>query len=304
MIIFIHNRYRTVGGEERVVEHLLSLVSKHLRLPVQLVVRDSNEISRRSAAASLLTGGSMPPELRALLSGRGSESPAIVHAHNLNPAFGWRTLARARALGAKTVVHLHQFRLVCAIGVCFRDGRECTSCHSRNTLPGVLHRCRGDVAQAITYAAALSLSQRKVIENADALIVPSEFARRRLLALGVQLPLQRVHVLAPPLLCLQGPLPSSRPLYASCAEDHPCALDLQGQPAAGAQPAARRRLARAAEISASGCALLVSRLEPQKGVHVAIQACVQAGMPLLVAGDGPLLHQLRRVGRVVRFSGK
>ena len=67
----------------------------------------------------------------------------IVHAHNLHPTFGWRALAAARAAGARVVLHLHQYRLVCAIGVCFRDGQECTRCHGRNTLPGVASQLPG-----------------------------------------------------------------------------------------------------------------------------------------------------------------
>ena len=60
----------------------------------------------------------------------------VVHAHNLQPALGWRALAAARAAGARVVLHLHQYRLVCAVGVCFTRGQECTRCHGRNTAPG------------------------------------------------------------------------------------------------------------------------------------------------------------------------
>ena len=60
-----------------------------------------------------------------------------MHAHNLHPTLGWRALAAAREAGARVVLHLHQYRLVCAIGVCFTRGEECTRCHGRNTLPGV-----------------------------------------------------------------------------------------------------------------------------------------------------------------------
>ena len=108
----------------------------------------------------------------------------IVHAHNLHPTFGWRSLAAARAAGARVVLHLHQYRLVCAIGVCFRDGAECTRCHGRNTAPGVALNCRGSRAEALAYGAGLALWQRRLVEHVDAFVVPSRFAGERLRELG------------------------------------------------------------------------------------------------------------------------
>ena len=61
----------------------------------------------------------------------------VLHAHNVNPSFGWRALAAAREAGARVVLHLHNYRLVCAQGLCFTRGADCTRCHGRNTLPGV-----------------------------------------------------------------------------------------------------------------------------------------------------------------------
>ena len=40
------------------------------------------------------------------------------------------------AAGARVVLHLHNYRLVCAVGTCFTRGEDCTRCHGRNTLPG------------------------------------------------------------------------------------------------------------------------------------------------------------------------
>lgn len=263
MILFLHNRYRTTGGEERVVENLLWLISEHLGEDVCLLARDSAKTGRARAAVGLLYGGMGADSVQAAVSEHGAR---VVHAHNLHPTLGWRALAAARAAGAKVIVHLHQYRLVCAIGVCFRDGEECTRCHGRNTLPGVLHNCRGNHAQAVTYAAALALWQRRMLGLADAVIVPSQYARRRLQDLGVALPDGRVHVLSPPL----------------------------------------RQFAERSRAASGGYALVVSRLAPEKGVDVAIAACRLAGVPLLIAGDGPELEPLRALAGSgdVRFLGR
>ncbi len=244
MVLFLHNRYRTTGGEERVVDDLLALVRERLREPAELLERDSAALGKLSAATGLLRGGVAPREVAKAVRLTGAR---VVHAHNLNPLFGWRALAAAREEGARVVVHLHQYRLVCATGVCFTGGQECTRCHGRNTLPGVMRNCRGSRAEALAYGASLALWQERLVEQAAAFIVPSEFARERLRELGAPLDWERVHVLPPP-------------------------VELPGK---------------AAEMKSGSYALVVSRLAPEKGVEVAIEACRMAGVPLVVAGDGP-----------------
>jgi glycosyltransferase involved in cell wall biosynthesis len=270
MVLFLHNRYRTTGGEERVVEDLLSLVREQLDEPAEILSRDSADLGRGRAAIGLLAGGLQPGDVgRAVRLGRAR----VVHAHNLQPALGWRALAAARAAGARVVLHLHQYRLVCAVGVCFTRGSECTRCHGRNTLPGVLLNCRGSRAEALAYGASLAIWQRRLLEQADAVIVPSRFARERLRDLGLPLPAGAVHVLAPPVRRV------------------------------AAAPAAATDRDRAV---ADPYALVVSRLAAEKGVDVAIDACRMAAMPLVVAGDGPEYAALReRVrGADVRFAGR
>lgn len=263
MVLFLHNRYRTTGGEERVVEDLIWLVRQHLAEPAELLERTSSALSRSGAAVALLRGGVNPDDVgRAVRLGRAR----VLHAHNLLPGLGWRALAAGRAAGARVVLHLHQYRLVCAIGVCYTRGADCTRCHGRRTLPGVRLNCRGDLAEAITYGAALALWQQRLVAQADAVIVPSAFARERLRELGAPLPWERVHVLAPPVRALtEEPRSEKRDSYA----------------------------------------LVVSRLAPEKGIDVAIEACRRVGIPLVVAGDGPERAALARYATgEVRFAGR
>jgi glycosyltransferase involved in cell wall biosynthesis len=277
MVLFLHNRYRTTGGEERVVNDLLWLVREHLGEQAELLARDSVALGRGRAAIGLLRGGLAPEEVARAVRLTGAR---VVHAHNVHPALGWRGLAAARAAGARVVLHLHQYRLVCAIGVCFTRGAECTRCHGRDTLPGVRLNCRGSLPEAVTYGASLALWQRRLVEQADAVIVPSVFARERLRELEAPLPWERVHVLAPPVRTLAGEERHVSISQAPALVDHP-----NGAP--------------------RGYALVVSRLAPEKGIDVAIDACRAAGVPLVVAGDGPERQALReRAGDgEVRFVG-
>jgi glycosyltransferase involved in cell wall biosynthesis len=289
MILFLHNRYRTTGGEERVVEDLLWLVREHLGEDAQLLERDSATLGRGGAALGLLRGGLEPEEVARAVRLTGAR---VIHAHNLHPALGWRALAAARAAGARVVLHLHQYRLVCAIGVCFTRGAECTRCHGRDTLPGVRLNCRGNLPEAAAYGAALALWQRRLVEQADAVVVPSVFARERLRALGAPLDWERVHVLPPPVRALDD---LRRPAGTA---------DLGGE---GHATGRGRRVTGGGGSVGGTYALVVSRLAPEKGIDVAIDACRVADIKLVVAGDGPerstLEARAREGASEVRFLG-
>ncbi len=271
MVLFLHNRYRTTGGEERVVEELLALVRERLGEPAQLLTRDSSQAGAARAAAGLLRGGLGAREVAKAVRLTGA---TVVHAHNLNPLFGWRALAAAKAEGARVVLHLHQYRLVCANGVCFTGGQECTRCHGRNTLPGVIHNCRDSRAEALAYGASLALWQRRLVAQADAVIVPSVFARERLRELGGPLDWERVHVLAPPVGIEEG----------NPGHDHDDPRGGEPGPDAQLRPCPSRAWM---TCPREWFALVGSRLAPEKGIEVAIEACRLAGVPLVVAGDGP-----------------
>lgn len=268
MILLLHNRYRTLGGEERVVQDLARLLPGALGEEVQVLERDSAALTPAAAARGLLRGGLRPEEVAQAVLRTGAR---IVHAHNVHPAFGHRALEAARAAGARTVLTLHQYRLVCAAGTCLDpSGADCTRCHGRDTLPGVRLNCRGARPEGLVYAASLARWSGRLVQSADALTTVSEFTLARLRALGAPLGGREVRVIANPV---------------------------------AAVPAAQR--ARPAEGAYAICS---ARLAPDKGVDLAIEACAAAGVPLMITGDGEQRDALRALaaagGGEVRFAGR
>jgi glycosyltransferase involved in cell wall biosynthesis len=260
-VLIVHNRYRLPGGEERSVAEISSLLRRRGH-EVELLERDSAAVGGARAARALLAGGDAPLEVAGAARRIGAD---VVHAHNLQPLFGWRALAAARGTGARTVLHLHNFRLSCAIGVAYRKGRPCHSCGDRNTLPGLIHRCRGSLGEAGVYAAGLALQHPHLLAEADRLVAPSHSHRELLGLHGV--PAERVSVLM--------------------------------------NFVAEAEWAQASRADAGEYALFAGRLVEEKGADMAIAAARAAGVPLVVAGSGPDEGRLRGLakGADVRFLG-
>ncbi len=261
-VLLLHNRYRAEGGEERAVANIEALLARRGHT-VELLERRSTEISNAAAARGLLTGGIDSDQVTAAVRRLGAD---VVHAHNLHPLFGWRALAAARAAGARTVLHMHNFRLFCAIAVAYRDGAPCFRCRGAHTLPGLRLRCRGSLGEAAVYAAGLHLQQPRLLAHADRFVAVSEASARRLIELGVP---------AAPTISL----PNFVPAHDFASTTH---------------------------ADEGEYALVAGRLVHEKGFDTAIRAASAAAVPLVVAGDGPDETRLRGLaqGADVRFAGR
>src|SRR6185437_11659651 len=94
-VLVLHNRYRVHGGEEQAVDlHLEAL--RLAGVPNRALMRDSSEAGRARAATAMLRGGDDPSDVAAAVRELGA---TVVHAHNMQPLFGPRSLAAARAEG-------------------------------------------------------------------------------------------------------------------------------------------------------------------------------------------------------------
>lgn len=261
-ILLLHNRYRSAGGEERSVSQIEALLRARGHR-VEVLERASAGLSRARAAGALLRGGEDPAEVAAAVRRLGAE---VVHAHNVHPRLGHRALLAAREAGAAVVLHLHNFRLSCAIGIAYRDGAPCFECHGRDTWPGLRHVCRGSPAEALAYAAGLAAHRPALVGAVDRFVAVSAATRARIESLGL-----------PP----------------GGTDAIPNALG----PAAFTPRSA---------AGSGTYALVVSRLAEEKGIDTAIAATRAAGVPLRIAGEGPDLGRLRALARGadVTFLGR
>ena len=261
-VLLVHNRYRSLGGEERAVAEIAALLGRRGHA-VEVLERSSGQAGRVRASAGLLRGGLDPDEVSRAVRRLGAD---VVHVHNIHPLFGWRSLAAARTAGTRTLLHLHNFRLFCAIAVAYRDGAPCFRCRGANTLPGLRLRCRGSLPEAAVYAAGLHRQQPHLLSLTDRFIAVGDAHGRRLVELG-----------------LPGERMATLPNFI-----------------------AEERFAERSSAGAGRYALVSGRLVEEKGFDTAVRACVAAGVPLVVAGEGPDAERLRAlaVGEEVRFAGR
>jgi glycosyltransferase involved in cell wall biosynthesis len=261
-VLVAHNRYRVTGGEERAVDLQLAAFDR-AGIAHKALMRDSASVGSAHAARSMLRGGEDPAEVARTVADLRAN---VAHFHNMHPLFGHRALQAARDAGARVVLHLHNYRLFCAIAIAFRDGDDCFRCRGRNTAPGLRLNCRGSLPESAVYATALALHQPRVLDAVDAFVTPSRYAADRLTRLG--LPADRLSVVA-------NYVPDDEIAAESRAHE-------------------------------SHYALYAGRLSVEKGISHAIDAARESGVPLKVAGDGPLAGELRARadGAPVEFLGR
>ena len=192
----------------------------------------------------MLAGGLEPAEVEAAVRRTGAD---VVHAHNIHPLWGvTRPRCRGRA-GAAVVMHLHNYRLFCAIAIGYRDGAVCTRCRGRNMLPGRAAALPRQPAGGGRLRRRPLAQQPRIVAAVDRFVAPSAFAADRLAELGLR---TRGHL-------GRAQLPPAGEFAAAPPDDPPA------------------------------YALFAGRLVEEKGVDTAVEAAALADVPLVVAGDGP-----------------
>ena len=252
-VMVVHNRYRSSqpSGENRVVDQESELLRSG-GVDVQRVERSSDEIASMPTLQKALIPARIVWSERERRMIRGSirrTRPDVVHVHNTFPLLSPAVLAGCTDEHVPVVMTLHNFRLVCANGALFRDGRPCERCVDREPWAAVRFGCyRGSRTMTLPVAAMIGL--HRSIDTwgrcVSRFIVMSEFGRDMMTRAG--LPPDRLVV---------------KPNFV---------------------PDAGVRRAGPGEYL-----LYLGRLAPEKGLDLLAQAWtrVRAGTRLLIAGDGP-----------------
>ncbi|MBQ7691843.1 MAG: glycosyltransferase [Muribaculaceae bacterium] len=182
-------------------------------------------------------------------------NPQVVHLHNVHSYLSPVVARLAREHGCRVLWTMHDYKLLCPAYTCLRNGQPCIECVGRQSSV-VCHRC---MKHSVTASVAGMIEAKKwkinrLTDWVDTFVCPSEFMAQMLRRASV--PSERVAV-------VPNFLPAGR------AVDSPVALG-----------------------RANYCCY-VGRLSPEKGVETLLKAAAALPFTLRVAGDGPLLGELR-----------
>jgi len=247
-VLAVHNHYRRPGGEDQVFADETALLEEKGHKVVRYEEHNSR-ISRGGIGDGVNTAWSTG-SFRRLRNVMRSTRFDVAHFHNTFPLVSPAGYYAARKSGLAVVQTLHNFRLVCPGATLLRDGSVCEECIDRGSLvPAILHSCYRQSRPA-TVAVTAMLAMHRAAGTWD-----------RMVDLYIALSnFARGRLVA-------GGLPRDRIVVKpNFVSPDPGPGDGHG-----------------------AYALYVGRLSEEKGVRMLARAWYQLdGIPLLVAGDGPL----------------
>jgi glycosyltransferase involved in cell wall biosynthesis len=269
-ILLAHTYYRIRGGEDVVFESERDLLRSYGHWVVTFI-RHNESLAARSSLANTFDTIWSPSVYRDLLTLLRREKPDIVHFHNTFPAISPSAYYACRDAGIPVVQTLHNYRLVCPGALLVRNGLLCEDClRKKIPWPGVLHGCwQGSALR--TGAVATMLSVHRFLHTWDELV-------------------DRYIVLSN--FLRQKLMSGGLPVHKFVVKPNFVFPD----PGPGEHE--------------GGYALFAGRLSQEKGVWTLLNAWRSLpNIPLKIAGDGPLRHELEQFAKQnglskVSFIGK
>ncbi len=185
-----HNHYTWRGGEDAVVALEAELLRK-AGVEVRLFTLDNRDAELGSLAGRLRTGlraRGNPESVRRVEAFLAAHPIDVAHVHNFFPLLTPAVHELLHARGIPVVQTLHNYRLFCANGAFLREGRPCEDCVAAGPWNAVRHACYRDsrVQTAVWAEATAHQRRQRTFERCVTLFVaPSEFARNKLVAAGL-----------------------------------------------------------------------------------------------------------------------
>jgi glycosyltransferase involved in cell wall biosynthesis len=251
-LLLVHNRYLQPGGEDEVFRAESALLGRRGHSVVEYV-EDNRSIRRLGKCDVAIRTIWSSPAKRDLRLLLQRHRSDVAHFHNTFPLISPAAYYDCRQSVTPVVQTLHNYRLLCAGATLFRSGQVCEQCLRRGIAwPGVLHRCyHRSGSQSAVVTAMLEL--HRLLRT-----------WKRQVDLFIALSeFSRGRF-------IQGGLPGEKIVVKPNF--------VEPDPGAGA--------------GGGGYALFAGRLSPEKGIATLLRAWRKlTHIPLLIAGDGPLLEQ-------------
>lgn len=255
-ILIGHNRYQIFGGEDAVVQAEAQLL-KDRGHEVYVYERNNAEFHQYSFGKkikhllNLSWSHQTFADIKAIIK---EFKPDVAHFHNIFLMISPSAYYACREEGVPVVQSQHNFRLLCANGLFYRDNKVCEDCVKKTRWQGVLHRCYRRstfLTTCVTHMIAGHWRCKTWTDVVDVYIMAAKFTKNKYVQNGI--PDEKI-ILKPNFL----------------------------YPDPGYKPAAKTH------------ALYVGRLSEEKGVETLLEAWKSIhAVPLKVMGSGPLSEKLK-----------
>ncbi len=263
----VHNPYQQAGGEDFVFQQERRML-QNTGHEVVTYLRNNDEVDRYAGLRRLaliprtVWATDSRKEISALLA---REKPSLVHVHNTFVMISPSIFSACEEAGIPVVQTLHNYRLMCAAGVFYRDGHVCEDCVEKSLWSGIRHGCYHDSKVATAVVATMIAVHRGLhtwTRPSHFYIALCKFARRKFVDSG--LPEDRIFV---------------KPNF------------VYPDPGISAEK--------------EDFAIFAGRLSPEKRVDSLLEAWERgtARFPLFILGDGPERANLEDKAKQRRLSG-
>jgi glycosyltransferase involved in cell wall biosynthesis len=256
-ILFCHNQYRQRSGEDIAFDSAVRLLQEAGH-HVSVYSRSNLEVDQFSVADKFLFPFQVIYSRRSrrdIQAFASQERSSVALVQNVFPLFSPSVYYGLADAGLPIVQLVFNYRLLCANGLFFTEGKICERCISGNHLHGVLHRCcRGSYAVSASYAASISYHQwigtwKRFV---TLFVTPDVFLKEKLVQGGISE--DRIRVISNPFEIAAVSPPVGRGDYA----------------------------------------LFVGRLIRPKGIFTLLDASLQSECPpVVIVGDGEEADQVR-----------
>lgn len=188
-ILYVHNEYARLSGEEHAAGELVALLREHGH-EVRWFTRSSAEIagSVSGKIKAFAAGIYNPFSALELAKELDDFRPDIVHVQNLYPLLSTSIFAPIRKRGIPVVMRCPNYRLFCPQGLSLdSSGRICERCWSGNESYCVRYNCMGSMTKSLGYAlrGAYARLSGNIRRGVDTFIVQSEFQKRKFIGQGI-----------------------------------------------------------------------------------------------------------------------
>lgn len=263
-ILIAHNEYQQAGGEDAVVQNESEMLKSRGHEVSHFSVSNHSIQGLWKKAQVALEVSSSPSARREMRNQLKRHKPDIVHVHNFFPLLTPSIYDACIDEGVPVVQTLHNYRILCANALLLRDGKPCELCVRGTPYRSVAYGCyRSSRAGTLPLARMIAHHRSESTWNrkVNRIIALTSFARDKFIEGGVSP--ERIVV---------------KPNFIR-------------EPMAAPASFAKR----------GNHALFVGRISEEKGIRVLIKAWRELKIPLKIAGDGPLMPELRdqiRSGRL------